>query len=202
MAGTTGLAALHRLHGCPVGTTLRLEQIGMTFVATEHVKVSGVREHDISVVIVFIEDITSMAGGAVTGHPKRCVSVVAGAAGCAVFHRFHRGMIAVVLRLEEVGMALVTAEHAGMDIMAEHHLADSLGLNRNITCMALGAVTGYAERTLPVVAGSAGPASLHQFHGDMVTVVLLFEEFRVTHITVGAMQAMAEDNLTDSLSLY
>jgi hypothetical protein len=202
MASTAGLAALHSFHGCLVGTALRLKYIGMAFIATEHFEVSGVREDDITVVSVFVKDITSMAGGAVTGHSKRGAAVMAGAARRAVCHRFHRSVVAIVLRLEEIGMALVATEQTAMNIMAEHHLADGLGLNHNITGMTLGAVASNAERLLPIVAGSTGSAPFHQFHGDVITVVLLFEECRMTRVTVCAMQAMAEDNFADSLGLY
>jgi hypothetical protein len=49
------------------------------------------------------------------------------------------------------------------------------------------------RRTIEQEVPSAGFAPLHRFHADMVAIVLLLEELRVTHITLGAMQTMAEN---------
>jgi hypothetical protein len=174
----------------------------MAFVATEHIVVSGVGEYDISSVIILVEDITSVTGGTVTGHSERSVAIMTSAARFAVRHRLHRGMVAVVLRLEKVWMAIITTKHATMIIVAEHYLADRLGLDRNITSVAGRTISGDAKRLPTVVAGSAGFAPLHRFHADVVAIVLLLEELRVTHITLCAMQTVAEDNLADCLGLY
>jgi hypothetical protein len=174
----------------------------MAFVATEHIVVSGVGEYDISSVIILVEDITSVTGGTVTGHSERSVAIMTSAARFAVRHRLHRGMVAVVLRLEEFWMAIITAEHAAVNIMAKHHLANIPGLDRDIAGVTSGTITGDTECLLSVVAGSAGFTLLHRFHADVVAIILLLEEFRVASITVGAMQTMAEDNLADSLGLY
>ena len=202
MAGTTGFAVFHIFHGRPVGTALRLEQIRMAFIATEHVDVSGVREDHIAVILVLVEDIAGMAGRTVAGHAKRGITVMAGAARLAVCHRIHGGMVAVVARLEKIGMALFATEHIDMHFVAEHGNADALGLDRNIASVTGDTVAGHAESLPPVVTGAAGSTLLHQFHGDMVAVVLLFEDTRVADITFEGMPTVAEDNRADTLGLY
>jgi hypothetical protein len=174
----------------------------MAFVATEHIDVSGVGEYDISSVIILVEDITSVTGGTVTGHSERSVAIMTGAAGFAVRHRLHCGVVAVVLRLEEVWMAIITAKHADVNVVAKHRLANIPGLDRDIAGVTSGTITGDAECLLSVVTGTAGPALLHRFHADVVAVILLFEETRVADITFGAMQTVAEDNFANRLGLY
>lgn len=174
----------------------------MAFVATEHIDVSGMREYDISGVLFLVEDITGMAGCAVTAYPERTVAVVTSSARGTIRHRFHRGVVAVVLRLEEIWMTLFAAEHAAVNVMAKHHLANIPGLDRDIAGVTSGTITGDAECLLSVVTGTTGFAPLHRFHTHMVAIVLLLEELRVARITLGAMQTMAEDNLADSLGLY
>jgi hypothetical protein len=108
-------------------------------------------------------------------------------------------VIAVFLRLEEVGVALVTTEHAGMDFMAEYNLAQVNGLDRNIPGMASGAITGDTERPAAIVACAAGHSPLHHFHADVVAVSLLFEDLRMTEPAVGAVATMTENNFADLL---
>ncbi len=201
MAGAAGCAVFHLFHRRLVGPALRLKQVGVAFIAAEHVDVSSVRENHISGVFVFVENIAGMAGRTVAGHAKRGITVMAGAAGRAVRHRLHGGMVAVVAWLEKVRVALFATEHPDMNLVAERNLADTLGLDHNVAGVTLDAVPGHAEGLPSVVASTAGSASLHRFHADVVAVVLLFEELRVTHITPGAMHAVTEDNCSDALGL-
>jgi hypothetical protein len=96
-------------------------------------------------------------------------------------------VVAVVPRFEKVGMALVATEHADVNIMAEHGIADAFSLDRDIASVTGGAITGHAESLPPIMTSPAGPATLHHFHGDVVTIVLLFEDARVTDITFESM---------------
>jgi hypothetical protein len=141
--------------------------------------------------------ITGVAGNTVAGHAKGRVAIVAGSARFAVFHRFHRFLVAVVLGPEGSRVALTTTKHVAVNIMAEHHVADIRGPDRNIAGMALGAVAFDAERSATIVTGAAGLSLLHDLHTDMVAVSLLFEELRMAKIAVGAMPTMAENNLAD-----
>ena len=201
VAGPAGFAVFHIFHGRSVGTALRLEQIGMAFVAAKHIDVSRVRENHIAVILVFVENITGMAAGTVAGHAKRGITVMAGAAGRAVCHRIHGGMVAVAPRLEKVGMALLATKHIDMNFVAEHGIADAFGLDRDIASVTGDTVAGNAESLPPVVTSSAGPASLHQFHGDVVTVILLFEDTRVADITFERMYTVAKDDGADTFGL-
>jgi len=201
MAGTTGFSVFHIFHGRPVGTALRLEQIRMAFVATEHVDVSRVRENHIAVILVLVENIAGMTAGTVAGHPKGSITIMAGAARLAFGHRIHGGMVAIVTRFEEIGMALSTAKHVDMNFVTEFGNTDTLGLDCNIAGVTGGTVTSNTESLAPVVARPAGPAPLHQFHGHMVAVILLFENSRMAYITFESMQTVAEDNCSDTLGL-
>jgi len=201
MAGAAGFAVFHIFHGRPVGTTFRLKQIGVAFIATEHVDVSGMRKHHITVILVLVEDIAGMAGRTVASHAKRSITVMAGAARLTLGHRIHGRMVAVVPRLEEVGMALFAAVHVDMNSVTEHGNTDTLGLDRNITGVTGDTVAGHTEGLSPVMTSAAGSALLHQFHGDMVAVILLFEDARVADITLKSMSTMAEDDCADVFGL-
>ena len=201
MTGTARRPTLHGFHGRLVGTALGLEQVRVAFVATEHIDMCGMRESNVSGIFLFVDDIAGMAGGAIAGHPKRRTSIMACAAGRAVRHRFHRDMVAVVLGFESVRMALFTAERAIMDIVTENYLADAPSPDCDIPSVAFGAAAGHAERSLPIVTGSAGLALLHRLHADMVAIVFLFKNLRVASVTVGTMQAVAEGNAADGLGL-
>ena len=201
MASPAGFAVFHVCHRRLVGPALRLKQVGVAFIAAEHVDVGRVRENHITVILVLVEDIAGMAGRTVAAYAKRGVTVMAGAAGRAVCHRLHGGMVAVVAWLEKVRVALFATEHPDMNLVAEHHIADLFGLDRNIASVTGDAVAGHAESLPPIVTSPAGPALLHQFHGGVVTVVLLLEEIRVADITFEGMPTVAENNGTNTLGL-
>lgn len=202
MAGTAGRPTLHGFHGCFVGTSLGFEQVRVAFVATEHIVMCGMWEGHVSGILLFIEDIASVASGAIAGHSERRTAIMAGTTGCSVRHRLHRDMVAVVLGFEGVRMAVFTTERAIMDIVAKNYLADAPGPDCDVPGMAFGATASDAERPLSVVAGSAGLALFHCFHADMVAIVLLLEDLRVAGIAVSTMQAVAEGNAADVLGLY
>jgi len=75
-------------------------------------------------------------------------------------------------------------------------------LEEDVARMAFSAVAGYGKCSFSIVAGAAGPASLHNFHADVVAVALFLKEFRMTLITIGAMFYMTENNSTDGFGLY
>jgi len=206
MAGAAGLSVPHVFHGRFIRTALGLKQVGMTTVAAlEHLNVGRVRESDVTSFFVPEEDVAGMTFGAVsaTGYAESIGAVMTGAAGYAVLHVFHICLVRAALSLEQVGMTTVAAlEHFNVDCMREYYLSDVFIIVENITSVASGTVAFNAECFPAVMAGTAGHASLHGFHADVVAVVLLFEQFRVTAITVGAMSAMTEDDFTDGFGLY
>jgi hypothetical protein len=184
-----------------ITVVLRLEEVGVTLATSEHAGMDAVAEHYLADSPALDRHISDVAGNAVAGYVERRTAVVTGAAGPALGHRLHRGVIAVFLRLEEVGVALVTTEHAGMDAVTEYNLAEGTGLDCNVPGMASGAITGDTERPAAIVACAAGHSPLHHFHADMIAVSLLFEDLRVTKCAVGTMAAMTENNFADPLGL-
>ena len=155
MAGAAGFAVFHIFHGRLVGPLFRLKQIRMAFIATEHVDVSGMWEHHITVILVLVEDITAMAGRTVATDAKRGITVMAGAARLAAFHRFHGDMVAVVARFEQVRVAIFATEHIDMNFVAKANQADALGIDSNIAGVTGNTVTGHAESLSTVVASTA-----------------------------------------------
>jgi hypothetical protein len=88
-----------------------------------------------------------------------------------------------------------------MHFVAEHGNADVFGLDSNIAGVTGDTVAGDAECLPSVVAGAAGPAPLHHLHGDMVAVILLFEDARVADVAFEGVSTVAEDNRADTLGL-
>ncbi len=80
MAGTTGFALFHIFHGRPIRTSHRFEQLWMAVVAAEHVGVGCVWEVHVAGVFLLEEDVTGVAGSAVTARAKRSIAIVAGTA--------------------------------------------------------------------------------------------------------------------------
>lgn len=89
MAGPARLALLHLLHGGRIRPPLRLEEVGMAVIATEHAGMGLMWKDDIAGILVDIEDISSVAGGAVAGHAECFLAVMADAAGLPLFHLVH-----------------------------------------------------------------------------------------------------------------
>lgn len=136
------------------------------------------------------------------GYTESCRPIVTGSTGFALLHVFHGRLIRATLSLEQVGMAIVAAKHACVNGVREGDVTSVFFLEENVAGMTRDAVTSYAERSIPIVATAAGFAAFHFFHAGVVAVVLLFENFRMTRITFGAMYFMTEYNFTDGLGLY
>ena len=209
MAGTTELAVLHVFHGHFVCAFFCLEQIWMAAVApTKRLNVGGVREGDITdVFILDLEDyIPGMTFNTVAGlSDTACLgTVMAGPAEFAVFHGFHGYLVCTFLSLEQIRMAAVaSSKHLYVSRMGKSYLADNFVNKLNILhLVASGAIGRYRESPFPVMTGTAGLALLHHFHGDMVAVVLLFENFRMTLLTIGAMYIMIKYYIAYSLCMY
>ena len=92
-------------------------------------------------------------------------------------HVFHGRFVGAALGFEQVGMAFVAAEIFYVGGVRESGVADVFGLVDNVAGMAGGAIGCDAERLLAVVAGPTGSAPFHLFHGGVIAVVLLFEDF-------------------------
>ncbi len=130
---------------------------------------------------------------------------MAGAAGLAFPHVFHGRLVRAALGLEQVGMATVAAlKRLNVYGVREGDVTDVFVLEDNVAGMAFVAVTGigYTESCRPVMAGAAGLSFPHVFHGRVVAVVLLLEDFRVAFFTLVAMYFMAVNDLADGFGLY
>jgi len=142
-----------------------------------------------------------MARLAIFGDTEGRGPIVTGSAGAAVFHIFHGRLVRSALGLVQIGVAGVAAEHLDVNRMREDDVPGIFFLEEDVASMAGGAVGRYAEGCLPVVTAPTGFASLHRFHADVIAVALLFEPFRMAHITVSTMEAVAESDRADGLGL-
>lgn len=146
VAGAAGFARLHAGHPhLLTAASFGHEQVGMAFIATEHIDMGGVREGYVAAFLHLVNDIPGMTGDAVAGYAEGLRAVVAGPAGFALFHGLHGDVVAVVL-LDEDRRVAATAI-GPMHGMAEGNPADGLGLQeetvdpphrvrglRNISC--------------------------------------------------------------------
>ena len=119
MTGAAGFTVLHVFHGRLVGAAFGLKQVGMaTIAATKHFNVYGVREGDVAVIFILVENVTGMALGAVTvtGYAESIRPVVTGTAGFTLPHVFHGCLVGALFGLKQVGMTTVaTLKHLNMD---------------------------------------------------------------------------------------
>jgi len=110
-------------------------------------------------------------------------------------------MVTVVARFEEIGMTLFATKHVDMNFVTECGNTDALGLDGNIASVTGDTVAGYTESLSTVVTGATGFPLLHHLHGDMVAVILFFEDTRVADITLEGMQTVAEHDRANTLGL-
>jgi hypothetical protein len=100
-------------------------------------------------------------------------------------------------------MAFITAIHIYVGGVREGNVAGIVVFEENVAGMAGDTVASDAECLFAVMAGPAGPAFFHLSHADWSAAgILLFEDFRVTLITISAMYGVAEENLANGLSRY
>jgi len=184
-----------------VAVFLWFKEVGVAILAAKHAGMNFVAEHHFANSFGLNLHITGVAGRTVASHAKGGVAIVTSSARVAVFHCFHRRLVAVILRHEESRVALTTTKHVAVSIMAEQHIAHFSGPYRYIASVAGGAVAFDAERGPSIMACSAGAPLLHIFHTDVITISLLLEKPRMAKFTVGTMLVMAENDLADSLGL-
>jgi hypothetical protein len=110
-------------------------------------------------------------------------------------------VVAVVPRFEEVGVAIFATKHVDMNFVTECGNTDALGLDGNIASVTGDTVAGHTESLSTVVTGATGSALLHHLHGDMVAVILFFEDTRVADITLEGMQTVAKHDRANTLGL-
>jgi hypothetical protein len=126
-----------------------------------------------------------MTAAAVVLDTKRRPSVMTGPTGRTLLHFLHANLITVGLGLKGVRMTFVTGEHSAVFRVAEGDSPDIICLYCHIdrTGMAFGTITSDAESIFSIVTGSAGRASFHFFHPDLVTVGLGPEHVGVAFTT-------------------
>ncbi len=135
---------------------------------------------------------------AVTGDREGLfVLVVAGAAGFALLHVGHAGLAGKRLVLEDLGMAVSTLVHLGMEFMAELGIADVdlVGHRAGFqSLVALGAISGHGEGVFTGMTDTTGLALFHLGHTHYAGGLAVLEHLAVA---VGAlvhlgMEVMAE----------
>ena len=89
-----------------------------------------------------------------------------GAAGFTLLHILHIRQVCTALRLEEVRMTLVTAEHLEMSLVGESDVAGIFVDVKDISGMTGHTVPCDVEGLLAVVAKAAGLTDLHVRHGE------------------------------------
>ena len=151
MTSATGGSLLHSGHRFVIAVVLRLEKIRMALITTEHAAVNIMAEDNTADIFGLNSNISCVAGHAVPADTKGRASIVAGTTGYALFHSGHRGMVAVVLRLEKIRMTFITTEHVAMTRMAEDNAADTFSLNRDVSGMAGHAVAADAKSSITIM---------------------------------------------------
>lgn len=199
VAGATGLTILHLCHGCLVGTSFCQEKVRMTFVAAKHAGMHRVAESDRSDVLGpdFQVNCSGVTCRAISRDGKRGVTIVTGAARLPRLHFLHTNLVTVGFRPEGLGMALVAAEHAGVDCVAEDNLPHHT-LNGNILCslMTAAAIALDSEGGITVMARAAGLSGFHFLHAHLIAVALRDENIWVTFVTTEhtGVHFMTENN--------
>jgi len=89
MTSAAGFTLFHLLHIRRVSTALRCEEFRMTLVTAEHAEVSLMGEGDVAGIFIDVEDITGMAGHAVSRDAEGLLAVVAKTAGLTGLHILH-----------------------------------------------------------------------------------------------------------------
>lgn len=136
VAGSTVFAFFHGFHGHLVCALLRFEQVGVTFVAAERFDVDSMGERDIAGILVNKDDVSGMAGCAVTFDTESLLAIVAETTGFAFFHVGHG--VGRILLGDDVKNVIVASWtviadgfHLQVSIVAELDLAYRVGLQIN-----------------------------------------------------------------------
>ena len=77
MAGATGIAVCHCLHGGMVAVVSWLEKVGMALVATKHIDMNFVAEHGIANCLGFDRNIASVTSDTISGNTESLSPIVA-----------------------------------------------------------------------------------------------------------------------------
>jgi hypothetical protein len=186
VASTTGRPGRHLPHSHLVAVGLGIKYAGVTFAATKHLSMKCMTERDSINIIGFDAHIngSTVTSGTVFGNPKRRIAIVTGAAGFTCLHFLHPNLVAVDFGLEHLRMTFITAEHLGVNIVAERNCADVFSLNHQVNspCVASYTVTTHAESRITIVTGTTGFTCLHFLHANLVAVGLGSEDIGMAFI--------------------